>query len=502
MNISKTIINYIDTNPSKKTIYTINVAVLMGLVGVFIYFLMLSYSIFFKSTVDFTDSYRSLFIPLLSLVTLFLLKFRLFGFSKFLYILGAMFVFSFYPLFWGRLSKEILLLTPIFIIILSAVSQIIFCHKKERLWYYLTLAILFSILIFFYDFLKYFYLEIAIRQLAKADFFVLRILYILAFFTINMIIRFTNKLNEKIQLNLDKSNHELEKSRSNLLNQNIQLKQFQNEILNQNEELKAFTEELQAKNELIELKNQNLNINYLYTAELKEILKNDNKLFLDSMSNFVCDRSITHVSSNLFWVKESNDNLYFILVDVKGKLGTSSILSVLIIKLLNVIVKEKMSLSAILDALYTKIRIIHQKSSIISSKPEDILEITLCNLNKKKKELKVLTVNQKLLLKQADDFIDIKSKLISSENNLPKYSEEKILLTKDSITYLFTNSCFNQMGKGGLRKLTYTRFRQLIKENKDFSLSQQEDNIKTYMDKWRGDEKQSENMKLIALKLY
>ncbi len=502
----KSLINFVFSDISKahkKDIYTFNIALIIAIISLIVYFTFSINIMITKGHWPTGDVYRLLFIPILSLISLLLLKFGFHGFSKSILILGSLFIFSYYSFLMETTTREAILLHPIIIITLSAFSFFIFKYKKERIYYIIISIILFVLLMFFNEILSALYPIDTYKDIAKDEFFIIRIVFLLIFIAIDYIIYFSVKVNDNIENKLDIQNQELEKSRSNLLNQNIQLKQFQNEILNQNEELKAFTEELQAKNELIELKNQNLNVNYLYTAELKEMLQNDvNQFFKSINSSFVCDRSISQVASNLFWVKESQDHLYFILADIKGKSGASSILSVLILKLLNDVFNEKMSLSDILESVYRKIRNIHQKSLIINTKVEDIIDITLCRWSKKEHILKVLTVNQKLLLKQDDQLIEVRSKLIESQNNSLAYSEESVNLSEGSIIYLFTNSCANQLAKGGSKKLRYIRFKELIDQNKDFSLTEQEINIKTFIEGWRGNQKQSENMKLIALKLY
>jgi len=486
----------------KKDIYTYNVAVIIAIVSIVIYvgqaiFIFASEGFFLNG-----DEYRLLFIPLLSALTLFLLKNEQTGLAKTLLILGSVFLFSYYSFFFGNITRETILLNPIILIVFSVFTSFIIKYKIEKYYYLFVGGVLFVLLIFFNEIISVLSPEMTYEDIAKGDLFVVRLAYLIIFFALNIIIYISVKLNSRIQNELDIQNRELDDSRSNLLNQNIQLKQFQDEILNQNEELKAFTEELQSKNELIASKNQQLNVSYTYTKAIKDLLKNDKSIFNQYFSEyFICGKSVAHVSSNLFWAKRTEKKLFFVLGDANGNFASSSIFSVLVLKILNYIFNSNIDIKDLFEGVYNEINRVNKEYSVRRFSPEKLLNLTLCSFDISTKELEMISVNQRIYIRKGKELIEKKSSVKEGLSISDRYTIEKLILETEDVLYLFTNSCANQLGANGVGKLSFSRFKKAIQGVASFPFNIQEEKLRNFMSDWRGNEPQKENMKFVAIKI-
>ena len=487
-------------NQTIKSLFTYKVALVLGVVSLFFFIVLYFQYSFFDSKKITINEYKLLFIPVLSLVTVGLLKKDKGGVAKLLLILGALFFFNYFALFFGGFSEETLLLNPIIVITLSAFSQFIFDYKKERYCYFITTGILFLLVVFFNEIFAHYQPTFTFEQVAHENLFIVRLAYIMVFLSINFIIYYSVKINEKYQAELDINNAELDDSRANLLNQNMQMKEFQNEIINQNKDLKSFTEELQTKNELIAVNNQQFSDSYLYINAIKNLLKNETKVFHQYIKDFfIYDKSIAQISSNLFWSKKLNDKLYFALADSDGNHASSSVFSVLIIKLINIILAQQNNPVAIIEDLIARIEEVHSKSSV--KREKRVLDIILCSFDKNTKILEIVSLNQNVFLSRKGKLTNLRLEQKVSEDKRSSYQAGNYVLEADDILYLYTNSCTRQKGDPNLGELGLSRFSEVLKQIMEYPLNIQEEKLRTFMDEWRGEKKQEENMKIAAIKI-
>jgi len=241
----------------------------------------------------------------------------------------------------------------------------------------------------------------------------------------------------------------------------------------------------------------------LYTKAIKDLLKNDSKDFYKIFNDtFICNMNIRRIASNMFWSKRVGDKIYFVLTDKSGESNSSSsaILSVLIIKILNIVIDSQISISGIINGLFHEINKVHSESVINRMKPSEMLDISVCSLDIETKEFKVFTHNQNLLLKHDGKLIEIKTKEIVGA----EVSEELVQvidLKTDDVIYLFTNACKNQIGGNGQGKLTYNRFKRMLENLMTYPLNLQEEKLKQFMSDWKEKELQTEDMKFVAIKI-
>ena len=85
--------------------------------------------------------------------------------------------------------------------------------------------------------------------------------------------------------------------------------------------------------------------------------------------------------------------------------------------------------------------------------------------------------------------------------NSRHYTQHELTLRKNDLMYLFTDGIADQFGEMTNQKYLMSRFREFLIEISGLTLTEQYDAVKKEINKWKGDNEQTDDMLLIGIKM-
>ncbi|MBN2669300.1 MAG: hypothetical protein JXR60_08725 [Bacteroidales bacterium] len=478
----------IEETRDKKLLYTFYISLIVGLSAVLIFTLIVL--AYFLNFVEFTsisiNEYRLLIVPFISLLVLFLIKLKKYTLSKIVLIFAPVFVFSYFTVFWGRPTEEILFLNPTILITFSAISFFILRFTDERL-YLIIVNIVIYLLILFYDYVfEFSSLEVRLVVITGEDYFNIKLAQLMALIVIDSIVYYSVSLYERILSQLDENNRQIEESRLKLLNQNLKLKQVQNEIYNKNTDLFNALEELKANNEQLMRTESDILWSQTYTQKIKKLLKNDKEFVYKYLADFYFFEKTSSINStDVFWTQKKADFIYFAIADIDKKFVPSPLLSVLIIKQLNYLIEKHNSPTDLYRSLISELNLLHH-SIELKLDLNSILNLSLIAIEQSSGKIQFFGNTSNIVI--------IRNKKIINTALVEQLLENDLL-------YCFTDGFYQQKEKDYQGALHIDRFRSILLSLSEISFSLQKEKLDHFLKDWIGNRSLSDDITLVGLRI-
>jgi len=212
------------------------------------------------------------------------------------------------------------------------------------------------------------------------------------------------------------------------------------------------------------------------------------------------------VSGDFPWMFDKGDNNYFAAVDCTGHGVPGALLSFIGYFLLNNIVDQEyeQQASEILDQLHYRVRkTLRQDEEGANSR--DGMDVAFCKYNKKTKQLEYSGAHRPLYLLRKGELIQYKGdrKAIGGiphhkkkEQNFTNYV---IDIKKGDKIFIFSDGLPDQLNDKTRKKYQAKRIREIILENKDFSMSKFSNYFAEDFIDWKGNYKQIDDVLLIGV---
>jgi len=212
------------------------------------------------------------------------------------------------------------------------------------------------------------------------------------------------------------------------------------------------------------------------------------------------------VSGDFPWFFKKEDILYIAAVDCTGHGVPGALLSFIGYFQLNNIVDHDVNYKAgqILDKLHYGVRST-LKQDRIDADARDGMDIALCRIDLKKKELQYAGAHRPLYLLRNGELHEFKGNRKAIGGIPHKKKPEKdfinhvIEIKKGDKIFIFSDGMPDQIGGPEGRKYMSKRIRKNIVENKDLSMQQYSNLFANDFKKWKGDNKQIDDVLLIGI---
>lgn len=227
------------------------------------------------------------------------------------------------------------------------------------------------------------------------------------------------------------------------------------------------------------------------------------KLLPDS---FIFYRPKDIVSGDFYWLGEADERVFFAAVDCTGHGVPGAFMSIVGYNQLKqaIITTSGGSPAEILDHLNVGVsETLHQKDENSTSK--DGMDIAICSLNYKTKELEYAGAFNPLYLLRNNEIIQVKGDKfpIGSflDGETPNFTNHKIQLETGDQLYIFSDGYADQFGGPRGKKFMYKKFRDLLIANGSKDLSVQKDLLRESLYDWMGEEEQVDDILVIGVKV-
>ncbi|MFT7084517.1 MAG: serine phosphatase RsbU (regulator of sigma subunit)/HAMP domain-containing protein [Vicingaceae bacterium] len=227
------------------------------------------------------------------------------------------------------------------------------------------------------------------------------------------------------------------------------------------------------------------------------------KLLPDS---FIFYRPKDIVSGDFYWLGEADDRVYFAAVDCTGHGVPGAFMSIVGFNQLKqaIITTSGGTPAEILDHLNVGVsETLHQKDENSTSK--DGMDVAICSLNHKTKELQYAGAFNPLYLLRDGKILQTKGDKFPIGSFLdgatPNFTNHKLQLLQGDILYIFSDGYADQFGGPRGKKMMYKKFRDTLIANSQKDLSVQKDLLRDHLYEWMGEEEQVDDILVIGVKV-
>ncbi|HEY9125423.1 MAG TPA: PAS domain S-box protein [Bacteroidales bacterium] len=265
-------------------------------------------------------------------------------------------------------------------------------------------------------------------------------------------------------------------------------------------EAKRIELEIQEKNKKIE---DSIN----YAQRIQSSILPDNRLIREFFpKSFIYYKPRDVVSGDFPWFFHHGDDIYIAAVDCTGHGVPGAMLSFIGYFLLNNIVDNDKALNAgsICDMLHEGVRTTLKQDREDAS-GRDGMDIAICKINVKKKELHFAGAHRPLYLVRKGELIEYKGDRkaiggipLGNKAEQPFTNYVINILNGDRV-FFFSDGLPDQLGGPEHKKYSPGRIRNLICENNSFSMSQYYELFVQDFEEWKGESKQIDDVLLIGI---
>jgi serine phosphatase RsbU (regulator of sigma subunit) len=288
-------------------------------------------------------------------------------------------------------------------------------------------------------------------------------------------------------------------------------------IMLQKEEIEAQRDELERVNQvidrqkkLVEQRNKNLMDSIRYAKHIQEALLPD-EAYLGSLlpSHFVLNKPRDIVSGDFYWadkvVHKNMTHVLFAVADCTGHGVPGAFMSLLGHNGLSLALRghNKLSLKYILSILNrTVYESLHGKSH--ANFVQDGMDIALCKIDMENLELEFAGSFRPLVIVRAGRIVQYPGDFCPIGVS-PAFEKEitihKIQLQPDDHLYIFTDGYSDQFGGEEGKKLKGRRFRDLLVQASELSITDQKAFLENAFYQWKGKESQVDDVLVLGIKI-
>ncbi len=267
-----------------------------------------------------------------------------------------------------------------------------------------------------------------------------------------------------------------------------------------NTQLKEAHNELLISQMKLQEANQNLDESIDYAKIIQsKLLPSDDMLEMTLNKYFLIFKPLSRVSGDFYYVNKLNDKLILSVGDCTGHGIPGALLSVLSVSLLHDVVNntEISSPKNVLETMRLRIKL---NFNFFSEKDMHGLDLAYCSIDLNTKELTYAGAFIPLFVlseNKVEMFDAVKNPIGYFYKENP-FVQTKIKLKNNDKIYLSTDGFFDQIGTGKRRKLTKAKFGEIIQSIADLDLSEQSKFLLDYFDKWRGKQKQLDDITVLG----
>lgn len=263
--------------------------------------------------------------------------------------------------------------------------------------------------------------------------------------------------------------------------------------------------ELKNANLIIQEKNDDITASIEYASKIQEALlptRENNELFEDS---FFILKPKDIVSGDFLWYTKVGDSVIFAAADCTGHGVPGAFMSMIGNTFLHQIITEQKvhQPSLILDMLRLKvIDALNQEDG--SDARKDGMDMSLCHLNLKTRELQFAGANNPLYYVTKGEILEIKGDKqpvgYMPERDYP-FTNHTVQLDEGDALYIFSDGYADQFGGPKGKKFKYKRMRDLLHKNHALSMAEQKQIMLKAFNEWKGELEQIDDVCMIGVRI-
>ncbi len=274
-------------------------------------------------------------------------------------------------------------------------------------------------------------------------------------------------------------------------------------------ELERSKVEIQTQKDALEAKNHEITDSINYAKNIQTALLPTEPGFNAHFKNsFVLFKPKDIVSGDFYWVYEKGDRVFYATADCTGHGVPGGFMTMLGLSFLTDIIEgQKVQDPAeVLNRMRDKIIMaLKQTGSVGENK--DGMDITICCIDKSKRELSFSSANNGLYIvkntagqKIFKEYKANRQPVGFYHTNTP-FTGQTITLEEGDCIYTFTDGYADQFGGPKGKKFRYRQFEELLTANAHLDFKTQKHNLNQAVDQWRGTLEQVDDILVIGVSI-
>lgn len=292
----------------------------------------------------------------------------------------------------------------------------------------------------------------------------------------------------------------------------ITLKKFTEQIVELNTDLKSKNEDLEKANaqlkflnEYVSNQNQKIRESINYASQIiHALLPNEQRIQEILKEHFMIFRPKDMVGGDFFWMKQKGDFIYTAIADSTGHGVPGAFLSLLGSAYLNEILlyEENISTGKMIFELGKIFR--SSFDNIEVSKKNFDLELALCRISLSEKTMQYSGTNMPIYLLRENRLEVLSTNKNSLQYNIEnqiQIEEHTIELETEDLIYITTDGIAEQLGGESKMKFLKRRFEEFLLMNHKKSFSDQQKLLINYIEDWRSEHEQTDDICCIGFRI-
>ncbi len=277
-------------------------------------------------------------------------------------------------------------------------------------------------------------------------------------------------------------------------------------IFNQYRQKKKANIILTEKNELISFQKQQITDSIRYASRIqKAVLPPEEYVKKIIPQHFILNKPRDIVSGDYYWTTQLGSESIIAVADCTGHGVPGAFMSMLGISFLNEIVNKSSNAKSheILNQLREHVmNSLHQTGK--DEETKDGMDIALCVIDTKKKELQYSGAHNPLYLIRSDELTEIKADKmpigISMRYTQP-FKNNKMKLDPGDVLYIFSDGYCDQFGGESKKKFGVRRFKEFLLEIHHEPMNKQCEKLDQQFLEWRGMYDQLDDVLVVGIKI-
>lgn len=257
-------------------------------------------------------------------------------------------------------------------------------------------------------------------------------------------------------------------------------------------------------NELIQAKNHDITSSINYANLIQKVLLPKTEDIITHFDTFIFYKARDIVSGDFYWFYQERDYIYIAAVDCTGHGVPGAFMSIIGTSFLNQILVEHNDLtpSQILTLLDKKI--VKSLRQTENEQVKDGMDIALCRICKKTKEVVFCGAGRPLYIVHNTIFKEYKSKFNSiggyNEGSVKEFIDHTFAYEPGMMIYMFSDGYADQFGSNKNKRYSTKKLKEFLVKIAHLDTDIQRKHILIEFENWKGDRSQIDDILFMGIK--